>query len=94
MDLEKIEIRKKKKFESSGFRNSKTPNSYNIVIPIFSKPFTDRIVNYPVDEEVFWKEVEGPKTLTLSKKNQFEKKIGDHLDLRALAFNSGWSLFF
>ena len=23
------------------------------------------------------------------KKNQFEKKIGDHLELRALAFNSG-----
>ena len=42
-------------------------------MPIFSKPFTDRIVNYPVDEELFWKK-EGPKTLTFSKKNQFKKK--------------------
>ena len=39
--------------------------------------------------------MERPKTLTLSKKNQFEKKkIGDHLELRALAFNSGWSPIF
>ena len=53
MDLEKIEIRKKKNFESSGFCDSKTLKSYYIVIPIFSKPFTGRIVNYPVDEEVF-----------------------------------------
>ena len=62
-------------------------------MPIFSKPFTDRIVNYPVDEELFWKK-EGPKTLTFNKKNQFEKKIGDHLELRAPAFNSGFSPIF
>ena len=49
MDLEKIEIRNKN-FESSGFCNSKTINSYYIVIPIFSKPFRDRVVNYIVDE--------------------------------------------
>ena len=89
MDLEKIEIRKKF-FKNSGFRNSKTLNFYYIVIPIFSKPFTGRFVNYPVAEEVF-KKMERPKTLTLSKKNQFEKKIGDHLELRALAFISGRS---
>ena len=52
MDLEKIEIRKKF-FKNSGFRNSKTLNFYYIVIPIFTKPFTGRIVNYPVDEAVF-----------------------------------------
>ena len=51
MDLEKIEIRIKN-FESSGFRNSKTLNSNNIVMPILSKPFAGRIVNYSVDEEV------------------------------------------
>ena len=60
MDLEKIEIRKKI-FKSSGFRNSKTLNSYYIVIPIFSKPFTERIVDYPVDEEVFWKKWRGQR---------------------------------
>ena len=53
MDLEKSE-NPQKKFESSGFRNSKTLNFYYIVIPIFSKPSTDRVVNYHVDEEVFW----------------------------------------
>ena len=63
MDLEKIEIRKKN-FEITGFRNSKTLNSYYIVIPIFSKPFTGRVVNYPMDEVVFLKKMEGPKTLT------------------------------
>ena len=52
MDLERTEIRKKI-FKSSGCRNSKTLNTYYIVIPIFSKPFTDRIFIYPVDEEVF-----------------------------------------
>ena len=60
MDLEKIEIRKKK-FESSGFCYSKTLKSYYIVIPIFSKPFTGIIVNYPVDEEVFWKKSSGQR---------------------------------
>ena len=54
MDLEKIEIRKKN-FKNSGFRNSKTLSFNYIVIPIFSKPFTVRIINYPVDEEVLWK---------------------------------------
>ena len=73
MDLEKIEIRKIF-FKNSGFRNSKTLSFYYIVIPIFSKPFTGRIVNYPVDEQVFWKKMERPKTLTLSKKDKFEKK--------------------
>ena len=53
MDLEKIEILKNF-FKNSGFRNSKTLNFYYIVIPIFTKPFTGRIVNYPVYEEVFW----------------------------------------
>ena len=53
MDLEKNEIRKKKNFESSGFRNTKTLKYFYIVIPIFSKPFTGRVVIYPVDEEVF-----------------------------------------
>ena len=62
MDLEKIEVRKKI-FKSSGFRISKTLNFYYNVLPILSKPFTDRIVNYPVDEEVFWKKMEGVKTL-------------------------------
>ena len=51
MDLEKIEIRKKI-FESSGFCDFKTLKFYYIVIPIFSKPFTGRIVKYPVDGEV------------------------------------------
>ena len=60
MDLEKIEIRKFF-FKKSGFRNSKTLNFYYIVIPIFSKPFTGRIVNYPVDEEVFWKKWSGQR---------------------------------
>ena len=63
MDLEKIEIRKKI-LKSSGFRNCKTLNFYNNVIHIFSKPFASRIVNYSVDEEVFWKKMEGPKALT------------------------------
>ena len=60
MDLEKIEIRKKN-FEIFGFRDSKTLNSYYIVIPIFSKPFTGRVVTYPVDEEVFWKKWRGQR---------------------------------
>ena len=60
MDLEKIEIRKIF-FKKSGFRSSKTINFYYIVIPIFSKPFTDRIVNYPVDEEVLWKKWSGQR---------------------------------
>ena len=60
MDLEKIEIRKKN-FESSRFCDSKTLKSYYIVIPIFSKPFTGRIVNYPVDEEVFWEKSSGQR---------------------------------
>ena len=60
MDLEKIEIRKKN-FQSSGFRNSKSLNSYHIVIPIFSKPFKGRIFNYPVDEEEFWKKSSGQR---------------------------------
>ena len=64
MDLEKIEVRKKI-FKSSGFRISKTLNSYYIVITIFSKPFKGRIVNFPVDEEVFWKKIKRSKTLTL-----------------------------
>ena len=58
MDLEKIEIRKKF-FKNSGFRNSKTLNFYYIVITIFTKLFTGRNVNYPVDEEVFWKKWSG-----------------------------------
>ena len=66
MDLEKNEIRKKN-FKNSGFCNSKSLNFYYIVIPIFSKPFTGRFVNYCKDEEVFWKKMERPKTLTLSK---------------------------
>ena len=60
MNIEKIEIRKKF-FKNSGFRNSKTPNFYYIVIPIFSKPFTGRIVNYPEDEEVYWKKWSGQR---------------------------------
>ena len=72
MDLEKIEI-SKKKLESSGFHNSKTPYSYYIVIPIFSKPFTGRIANYPVDEELFWEKIKRSKTLTLSKKISLKK---------------------
>ena len=60
MELEKIEIRKKI-FKRSGFRNSKTLNFYYIVIPIFSKPFTSKIVDYPVDEEVFWKKWRGQR---------------------------------
>ena len=60
MDLEKIEIRKKI-FKSSGFRNSKTLKFYYIVIPIFYKPFTGKIVDYPVDEEVFWKKWRGQR---------------------------------
>ena len=54
MDLEKIEIRKIF-FKKSGFRSSKTLSFYYNVIPIFSKPFTGRFVNYRKDEEVFWK---------------------------------------
>ena len=73
MDLEKIEI-PKIFFKNSAFLNPKTPNFYYIVTPIFFKPFTGRIVNYPVDEDAFWIKMERPKTLTLSKKNQFEKK--------------------
>ena len=34
------------------------------------------------------------KHFDFKQKNQFEKKIGDHLELRALAFNSGWSPIF
>ena len=34
------------------------------------------------------------KDFDLSKKNQFEKKIGGHLEMRALAFNSGRSPIF
>ena len=60
MDLEKIEIRKKF-FKNSGFRNSKTLNFYYIVITIFTKPFTGRVFNYPVDEEVFWKKWSGQR---------------------------------
>ena len=60
MDLEKIEIRKNL-FKNSGFRNSKSLNFYYIVIPIFSKPFRGRIVNYPVDEEVLWKKWSGQR---------------------------------
>ena len=63
MDLEKIEIRKNF-FKNSGFRNSKTPNFYYVVIPIFSKPFKGRIVNYPVDEEAgqrLWKKWSGQR---------------------------------
>ena len=60
MDIEKIEIRKKI-FKSSGFRKSKTLNSSYIVIPIFCKPFTGSIFNYPVDEEVFWKKSSGQR---------------------------------
>ena len=60
MDLEKIEIRKKN-FKNSRFRNSKTINFYYIVIPIFSKPFTDRFLNYRKDEEVFWKKWSGQR---------------------------------
>ena len=60
MDLEKIEIRKIF-FKNSGFRNSKSLNFYYIVIPIFSKPFRGRFVNYPVDEEVLWKKWSGQR---------------------------------
>ena len=60
MDLEKIEIRKNF-FKKSGFRSSKTINFYYIVIPIFSKPFTGRIVNYTVEEEVLWKKWSGQR---------------------------------
>ena len=60
MDLEKIEIRKNF-FKNSGVRSSKTINFYYIVIPIFSKPFTGRIVNYTVDEEVLWKKWSGQR---------------------------------
>ena len=63
MDLEKIENRKIF-FKNSGFRNFKTLNFYNNVIHIFSKRFKGRFSNYPVDEEVFWKKMEGPKALT------------------------------
>ena len=44
------------------------------MIPIFSKPFTGRVVNYPVDEEVFWKKSGGAKDFDFKQKNQFEKK--------------------
>ena len=72
MDLQKIEIRKNF-FKNSGSRNSKSLNFYYIVIPIFSKPFTGRIFNYPVDEEVLWKNG-AAKDFDFKKKNQFEKK--------------------
>ena len=54
MDLKKIEIRKKKIWKLR-ILQPKTLNSYYMVIPIFPKPFTGRIDNHPVDEEVFWK---------------------------------------
>ena len=75
MDLEKIKIRKKF-FENSGFRNSKTPNFYYIVIPIFSKPFTGRIPNYLVDEEVFWKKLSGQRLWLKAKKSIWKKNRG------------------
>ena len=75
MDLEKIENRKKN-FKSSGFRNSKILNFYHIVIPIFSKSFTGRVFNHPVDEEVFWKNGEAKDFDFRQKKSQTEKKRG------------------
>ena len=83
MDLEKIE-NSKKSFKNSGFHNPKTLNFYNNVIYIFSRRFTGRFFNYPVDEEVFWKKWRG-RRLWLKAKYQFEKKIGYRLDLKALA---------
>ena len=84
MDLEKIEIRKIF-FKNSGFRNSKTLNFYNNVIYIFSKRFTGRFFNYPVDEKVFWKKWRGQRLWLKAKKINLKKKIGDRLDLKALA---------
>ena len=64
-------------------------------MPIFSKPFTGRFVTYRKDEEVFWKKNGAAKDFDFKqKKINLKKKIGDHLELRALAFNSGWSPIF
>ena len=84
MDLEKIENRKKI-FKNSGFRNSKTLNFYNNVIHIFSKRCTGRVFNYPLDEEVFWKKWRGQRLWLKAKKINLKKKIGERLDLKALA---------
>ena len=52
MDLEKIEICKKN-LKAPDFATLKHLIFFYIVIPIFSKSFTERVVKYPVDEEVF-----------------------------------------
>ena len=54
MDLEKFEILKNF-FKNSGFRNSKTLNFNYIVIPIFTKPFTGRILTIPWMKRCFEK---------------------------------------
>ena len=44
------------------------------MIPIFSKPFTGKIVDYPVDEEVFWKKNGGAKEFDFKQKKSNWKK--------------------
>ena len=54
MDLEKIEIHKKFS-KTPDFATLKHLVFFYFVIPIFSQPFTVKIVNYPVDKDVLWK---------------------------------------
>ena len=63
-------------FKNSGFRNSKTLSFYNNVIHIFSKGFTGRFVNYPVDEEVFWKKWRGQRLWIKAKQIKLKKNGG------------------
>ena len=88
MELEKTEIRKIF-FKNSGFRNSKTLSFYYIVIPIFSKPFTAVLLTIPWIKRCFEKNGAAKVFDFKQKKINLKKKIGDHLELRALAFNSG-----
>ena len=92
MDLEKIEIRK---------IFLKTPDfatlNHFIFIILWYQSSPSRshaeLLTIPWMKRCFEK-MERPKSLTLSKKINLKKKIGGHLELRALAFNSGWSPIF
>ena len=72
MDLVKIESRKKN-FESSGFRNSKTLNSYYIVIPIFSSRSQAELLTIPWMRRCFEKNG-GAKDFDFKQKKSIWKK--------------------
>ena len=93
MDLGKIEVRKKNFLKAPDFATLKHLSLFILWYQSSPSRAQAELLTILSMRSCFEKN-RAVKDFDIKQKNQFEKKIGDHLELRALAFNSGWSAIF